>query len=140
MDDDSHGVAEVVVRADDGSKSSDTSVIFFVINVNDAPTIDLSGLGEVTLKSNEQHSIDTLPLMSDIDDPSDEIWMDVVTEVPGAVQYDYVNGVMTMQWEEPGTHEVALTLIDSHGDWSVSQFTVTTVSYTHLTLPTICSV
>lgn len=125
VDDDSHGVAEVVVRADDGSKSSDTSVIFFVINVNDAPTIDLSGLGEVTLKSNEQHSIDTLPLMSDIDDPSDEIWMDVVTEVPGAVQYDYLNGVLTMQWDEPGTHEVSLTLIDSHGDWSVSQFTVT---------------
>ena len=136
VDDDSHGVAEVVVRADDGSKSSDTSVIFFVINVNDAPTIDLSGLGEVTLKSNEQHSIDTLPLMSDIDDPSDEIWMDVVTEVPGAVQYDYVNGVMTMQWEEPGTHEVALTLIDSHGDWSVSQFTVTILDSKPLTWST----
>ena len=124
-DDDSHGVAEVIVRADDGVKSSDTSVVFFVINVNDAPTIDLSELGEVTLKSNEIHSIDTIPLMSDIDDPNEEIWMDVVTEVPGAVQYDYVNGQLTMQWDEPGTHDVSLTLIDSHGDWSVSQFTVT---------------
>ena len=74
---------------------------------------------------NEIHSIDTIPLMSDIDDPNEEIWMDVVTEVPGAVQYDYVNGQLTMQWDEPGTHDVSLTLIDSHGDWSVSQFTVT---------------
>jgi hypothetical protein len=30
-----------------------------------------------------------------------------------------------MMWEEPGEHNVKLTLIDSHGDWSSSQFIVT---------------
>jgi len=136
VDDDSNGVVEAIVRADDGAKSSDTSVVFFVINVNDAPTIDLSSMTEVTLKSNEQFSLDVLAIMSDIDDPSDEIWLDAVSQIPGAVQYDYVNGILNMMWEEPGTHDVDLTLIDSHGDWSKSQFTVTVLDSKPLTWST----
>ncbi len=124
-DDDSNGVAEVVVMADDGAKSSQTSVVFFVINVNDAPSIDLTSLQGLTLKSGEQATIDLLPLMTDIDDPDEEIWVEVSTSVPGSVQFDYISSALNMLWQEPGSHSVALTLIDSHGDWSESHFTVT---------------
>ena len=122
---DYNGVAEIVVMADDGAKSSQTSIVFFVINVNDAPEIDISNLEGLTMKSGESASVGILPLMSDVDDPDEEIWVDVDTSVPGSVQFDHINGVLNMMWEEPGEHNVKLTLIDSHGDWSSSQFIVT---------------
>ena len=122
---DYNGVAEVVVMADDGAKSSQTSVVFFVINVNDAPEIDTSSLEGLTMKAGESASVGILPLMSDVDDPDEEIWVDVDTSEPGSVQFDHINGVLNMMWEDPGEHNVKLTLIDSHGDWSSSQFVVT---------------
>ena len=122
---DYNGVAEVVVMADDGAKSSQTSVVFFVINVNDAPEIDISSLEGLTMKAGESASVGILPLMSDVDAPDEEIWVDVDTSVPGSVQFDHINGLLNMMWEEPGEHNVKLTLIDSHGDWSSSQFIVT---------------
>ena len=121
---DFNGVAEVIVMADDGAKSSQTSVVFFVINVNDAPEANISSLEGMTLKSGEQVSIGILPLISDVDDPDEEIWVDVDTSIPGSAQFDHINGVLNMMWEEPGEHNVKLTLIDSHGDWSSSQFIV----------------
>ena len=133
VDQDSHGVAEVVIMADDGSKTSQTSIVFFVINVNDAPEIDVSVLDGLTLKSGEPASIGILPLISDIDDPEDEIWVDVDTSIPGAAQFDHVTGVLNMQWDLPGAHSVKITLIDSHGDWSSSTFTVTILDSKPLT-------
>ena len=133
VDEDSHGIAEVVIMADDGSKTSQTSVVFYVINVNDAPGMDVSILDGLALKSGELVSIDLLPLISDIDDPDDEIWVDVDTSIPGAAQFDYVSGVLNMQWAQPGTHSVKMTLIDSHGDWSSTTFTVTVLDSKPLT-------
>jgi hypothetical protein len=130
---DYNGVAEVVVMADDGAKSSQTSVVFFVINVNDAPEIDISSLEGMTMKSGESASVGILPLISDVDDPDDEVWVDVDTSVPGSVQFDHINGVLNMMWVEPGEHNVKLTLIDSHGDWSSSQFIVTILDAKPLT-------
>ena len=119
--------------ADDGSKTSQTSVVFYVINVNDAPEMDVSILDGLALKSGELVSIGILPLISDIDDPDDEIWVDVDTSIPGAAQFDYVSGVLNMQWGQPGTHSVKMTLIDSHGDWSSTTFTVTVLDSKPLT-------
>ena len=62
VDQDSHGVAEVVIMADDGSKTSQTSVVFYVINVNDAPEMDVSTLDGLALKSGELASIGIPPL------------------------------------------------------------------------------
>ena len=132
-DKDVHGVSEVVLMADDGMKSSQTSLVFFVINVNDAPEIDISSLQGLTMKSGESVSIGILPLINDVDDPDDEVWVDVDTSVPGAVQFDHVNGLLNMQWDEPGEHNVKLTLIDSHGEWSSSQFIVTILDAKTLT-------
>ena len=61
---DYNGVAEVVVMADDGAKSSQTSVVFFVINVNDAPEIDTSSLEGLTMKVGESASIGILLSLS----------------------------------------------------------------------------
>lgn len=133
VDDDSWGVGEITVRADDGAKSSDSTVVFFVINVNDPPTIDLEGLSDLTLKANEAFSIDFIPLMSDIDDPSEDIWITATTPIPGAIQYDYLTGVLDMQWEDPGEHTVTVTLVDRHAGWSSAEFTVSVLDSMLLT-------
>ncbi|HII43237.1 TPA: hypothetical protein HA325_01280, partial [Candidatus Thalassarchaeaceae archaeon] len=41
VDDDSFGMAEIVVRASDGVKESDTVITFHINNINDAPAIEL---------------------------------------------------------------------------------------------------
>ena len=133
VDDDSYGVAEITVRAYDGAKSSDSTIVFFVINVNDPPAISLGDIAEVTLKANEMASIDLASLMSDIDDPDDEIWLSATSSVPGSVQYDYLSGVLDMEWADPGTHVVTLTLADRHGDWSTSDIIVTVLDKKVLT-------
>lgn len=125
VDEDNHGIAEIAIMANDGEKSSQTSLVFFVINVNDAPTLETSNLEGLTLKSGEVSSIELAPLISDVDDPSDEVWVDADSPVPGAVQFDYINSILNMSWEEPGEHSVKLTLIDSHGDWNMFEFIVT---------------
>ena len=125
LDDDSIGVSEVVVKADDGAKSSLTSIVFFVINDNDAPGIDLTGLHDVTLKSGEEFTVEMAPLIYDIDDPDDEVWVDVDTPIPGAAIFNHVDGELSLKWDDPGSHSVKLTLIDSHGAWSAHTFSVT---------------
>ena len=133
VNEDSYGVAEITVRADDGAKSSDSTVVFFVINVNDPPTISLGGIEALTLKANQPTSIDLASLMSDIDDPNDEIWLSATTSTPGALHYDYLNGILDMEWAEPGTHVVTLTMADRHGDWSTSDIVVTVLDKKVLT-------
>ena len=125
VDEDSTGVAEITVRASDGSKSSDTTIVFFVININDPPSIDLDSLSDVTLKANEPLSVDLQSLLSDVDDPTDNIWLTASTPIPGAIQFDHISGYLSMQWEEPGTHVVSVMIVDRHGDWSSSEFSVT---------------
>ena len=133
VNEDSYGIAEITVRANDGAKSSDSTIVFFVINVNDPPTISLDEIGEVTLKANQMTSIDLASLISDIDDPDDEIWLSATTSTPGAVQYDYLNGILDMEWAEPGTHVITLTMADRHGEWSTSDIIVTVLDKKVLT-------
>ena len=95
LDDDSNGLVEIGVRASDGSKTSDTLIVFHVLNVNDAPRLNMDGIDEFTVEMGERITLELLGRMADIDDPVEEIWATATTFA---------------------------------------------VSYTHLTLPTICSV
>jgi len=107
-----------------------------VINLNDEPSVNLDGLSDVVMKSDEIRTIDFKPLLSDIDDPVEEIWLTASSAIPGSVQYDYISGILSMQWEEPGTHTVSINLIDRHGDSSDSDFVVTVLDTRPLTWKT----
>ena len=136
LNDDSHGVARVIIEADDGAKTSQTAVVFYVINVNDPPVIEIESLQGMNLKSGDQLSLDISNLISDIDDPDDEVWVEVNTAVPGAARFNHLTGELAMHWGEPGSHTVSLTLIDSHGDWSESHFAVTVLDSKPITWKT----
>ena len=135
----------------------DRVITFHVLNVNDAPRMDMIRIGEFTVEIGDRIPLELLDRMTDIDDPDEEIWASAMTFVPGAAQYNPITGVLTMAWEEAGTEVVTVTLEDRHGDanaymititvvddmplfWGtdmVATFSVTeSVSYTHLTLPT----
>ncbi len=136
LNDDSHGVARVIIEADDGAKTSQTTVVFYVINVNDPPVIEVESLQGMNLKSGDKMSLNISDLISDVDDPDDEVWVEVNTAIPGAARFNHLTGELAMHWEEPGSHTVSLTLIDSHGDWSESHFAVTVLDSKPITWKT----
>ena len=127
LDDDSNGMAEIVIRASDGSKTSDTTIVFHVLNVNDAPRMNMDGIDEFTVEMGERITIELLDRMTDIDDPTEEIWATATTFVPGAAQFNPITGILNMEWSEPGFETVTITLEDRHGDANAYMIAVTVV-------------
>ena len=127
LDDDSNGMVEIGIRASDGSKTSDTTIVFHVLNVNDAPRMNMDGIDEFTVEMGERITIELLDRMTDIDDPVEEIWATATTFVPGAAQFNPITGILTMEWSEPGFETVTITLEDRHGDANAYMIAVTVV-------------
>ena len=127
LDDDSNGLVEISLRASDGDKSSDTTVTFHVLNVNDAPIIDTSGIDDVTLKLGAPIEIDLISRITDIDDPDEEIWITATSYYPGAVYYDPFTGIMSADWPEEGSDSIKITAEDRHGASSTVSLTYTIV-------------
>ena len=127
LDDDSNGLVEISLRASDGEKSSDTTVTFHVLNVNDAPTIDTSGIDDVTLKLGVLTEIDLISRITDIDDPDEEIWITATSYYPGAVYYDPLSGIMSADWPEEGSDSIKITAEDRHGASTTVSLTYTIV-------------
>jgi len=128
VDDDSFGMAEIVVRASDGVKESDTVITFHINNINDAPAIELGEYVSMIVQTGERLNIDILAMVSDVDDPSEEIWVTVTTFVPGAVQYNPISGIATMSWSESGQEMVTITAEDRHGASSAAIMTIEVVN------------
>ena len=127
LDDDSNGLVEISLRASDGDKSSDTTLSFHVLNVNDAPIIDTSGIDDVTLKLGAPIEIDLISRITDIDDPDEEIWITATSYYPGAVYYDPLTGIMSADWPEEGSDSIKITAEDRHGASSTVSLTYTIV-------------
>ena len=127
LDDDSNGLVELGIRASDGSKTSDTTIVFHVLNVNDAPRMNMDGIEEFTVEMGERVTLELLDRITDIDDPEEEIWATATTFVPGAAQYNPITGILTMEWSEAGIEAVTITLEDRHGDANAYMITVTVV-------------
>ena len=127
LDDDSFGMAEITVRASDGVKESDTVIIFYVNNINDAPIIDLGEYSNPILQSGDRLTFNVIDLISDVDDSEEDIWITVTTFVPGAVQFNPISGLATMSWEDAGEEMVTGTAEDRHGASSAAIITVSVV-------------
>ena len=127
LDDDSNGLVEISLRASDGDKSSDTTVTFHVLNVNDAPIIDTSDIEDVTLKLGTSTQVDLISRITDIDDPDEEIWITATSYYPGAVFYDPITGIMTANWPEEGSDSIKITAEDRHGASSTVSLSYTIV-------------
>ena len=118
LDDDQYGIVDITVRASDGVKYSDTVVTFHVLNVNDAPNIDLTDIEEITLQTGDVLNVQLSDRITDVDNSDDEIWTVVSNEVPGSTQWNQITGVLVMSWQEPGYQTVTVTSEDRYGDSS----------------------
>ena len=127
LDDDNFGMVEITVRASDGVKESDTVIIFYVNNINDAPIIDLGEYSNPILQTDDRLTFNVIDLISDVDDSEEDIWITVTTFVPGAVQFNPISGLATMSWEDAGEEMVTVTAEDRHGASSAAIITVSVV-------------
>jgi hypothetical protein len=127
LDDDSTGPVDLTLRASDGIKFSDTVITFHVLNVNDAPRMDMSEIEEFTVEMGDRITLELLDRITDIDDPDEEIWASAMTFISGAAQFNPITGILTMAWDEAGTEIVTITLEDRHGGASAYLITVTIV-------------
>jgi hypothetical protein len=127
LNEDDFGIVDILIRASDGVKFSDTVVTFHVLNVNDAPRINLTGIEEIDLQTGDFYSVNLLDRISDIDNSDEEIWVVVENQVPGATQWNPITGELILSWQEPGIQTVNVTAEDRHGFSSNSIITVNVV-------------
>jgi hypothetical protein len=127
LSEDGFGIVDILIRASDGIKFSDTVVTFHVLNVNDAPRINLTDIEHIDLQTGDIYSINLLERISDIDNSDEEIWVVVENEVPGATQWNPITGDLIMSWQDSGTQMVNVTAEDRHGFSSYSVITVNVV-------------
>jgi hypothetical protein len=127
LDDDQFGIVDITVRASDGIKYSDTTVTFHILNVNDAPRIDLSGIEDITLQTGDISNILLSERITDVDNSDDEIWVVVSNEVTGSTQWNPITGILSMSWQESGVQTVSVTAEDRYGDVTSSIIQVNVV-------------
>ena len=127
LDDDQFGIVDITVRASDGIKYSDTTVTFHILNVNDAPRIDLSGIEDITLQTGDVSNILLSERITDVDNSDDEIWIVVSNEVTGSTQWNPITGILSMSWQESGVQTVSVTAEDRYGDVTSSIILVNVV-------------
>jgi len=130
---DSFGVAEIIIRASDGSQFSDTSISFHVLNLNDPPTVDVSQFSHSEIKLNELTVFDISEFLLDVDDPTEEIWTSVSSNPEGAVTLDPISHQLSIFYEEPGTKTITISVTDRHGASTSNSFYISVMSNKILT-------
>ena len=133
LDFDSFGIAEIILRASDGSQFSDTSISFHILNVNDAPTVDISQFSHSEVKLNELTIFDFSEYLGDVDDPIDEIWTSVSSNPIGAVTLDPISHQLSIIYDEPGTKTITISATDRHGASTSNSFYISVMSNKILT-------
>ncbi len=79
------------------------------------------------VKGCERININDLDIVTEIDEPDEEIWITVTTFVQGAVLYNTISGMVTMSWDEAGEEIVTITAEDRHGQASAEMLIVQVV-------------
>jgi len=133
LDFDSFGIAEIILRASDGSQFSDTSISFHILNINDAPTVDVSQFSHSEVKLNELTIFDFSEYLVDVDDPIDEIWTSVSSNPIGAVTLDPISHQLSIIYDEPGTKTITISATDRHGASTSNSFYISVMSNKILT-------
>jgi thiol-disulfide isomerase/thioredoxin len=133
LDFDSFGAAEIILRASDGVQFSDTSIVFHVLNINDPPTIDVSQFSHSEVKLNEMTIFDFSDFLTDVDDPTNEIWTSVSSNPIGAATLDPISHELFIIYDVPGTKTITLSATDRHGASTINSFYISVMSNKILT-------
>ena len=113
VDDDSNGQAVLTLRASDGVKASDATLTINIQPVNDAPRlIPINDISNLTLKRNAQLVIDLSSRVVDVDNPAEEAFITVSSSEAGAARYSFIDGSLTLEFEQTGMQTVTILLQD----------------------------
>ena len=113
VDDDSNGQAVLTLRASDGVKASDATLTINIQPVNDAPRlIPVDDISTLTLKRNAQLVIDLTSRVVDVDNPAEEAFITVSSSEAGAARYSFIDGSLTLEFEQTGMQTVTILLQD----------------------------
>ncbi len=136
IDEDATGEATLTLRASDGIQFSETTMKVYVQNVNDAPVLDISAFEGISLYKGEQKVIDLRSHLSDADADQEivDIYVNIAASPQIAALYSMQSGILTLQWEEPGSHDVTVTIVDDEDESSTYIFTVEVISHLPLTV------
>ncbi len=114
-DDDVNGQAILTIRASDGVKTSDTTLTINIQPKNDAPRITpFDDLESISLKRNDQHVTILTSRVIDVDDPASEAFITVSSSEPGAARYSFLDGTLTLLFEETGMQTVTISVADKY--------------------------
>ena len=136
IDDDATGEATLTIRASDGIQFSETTMKIYVQNINDAPVLDISAFEGITLYKGEQKVIDLRSHLSDVDSGQEivDLYVNIAASPQIAALYSMQSGILTLQWEEPGSHVVTVTIVDDEDEATTYVFTVEVISHLPLTV------
>ena len=121
---DATGLANVTIRASDGTQSAEQKVVITINNVNDPPILDETLIPDLVLEVGQAHRIDLAGAMTDVDGPVSEIFMTASTSVPGAAQLNLLTGMLILQWPNAGTYNVTIQMQDRYAAMSTYMFDV----------------
>ena len=115
VDADVNGQAILIIRASDGVKTSDATLTINIQPVNDAPrVIPFDDLENIVLKRNVQRVIAFSELIVDVDNPAEEAFVSVTSSEAGAARYSFLDGSLTLEFEETGMQTVTISVVDKY--------------------------
>ncbi|MDG1555445.1 MAG: hypothetical protein P8R00_04270 [Candidatus Poseidoniaceae archaeon] len=113
VDDDSNGQAILTLRASDGVKTSDATITINIQPINDAPRlVPIDDITNLALKRNSQLVVDLVSRVVDVDDPAEDAFITVSSSESGAARFSFIDGSLTLEFEQIGMQTVTILLQD----------------------------
>ena len=136
VDDDVFGLVSIDLRASDGIKQSDTTLVVNINGINDAPTFDGSIFEDEILVVGQSKTYDLKEIITDVDDSDEEarLYTTISTDESGALTWRASLGELNLKYMTPGDHTVLVRTVDRNSDFNEYQFTIQVVSDLPLTV------
>ena len=113
VDDDANGQAILTLRASDGIKTSEATLTVHIQPENDAPRLSsFEEIESISLKRNSVRVIDLSSRIVDVDNPAEEAFVTVTPSEAGAARYSFIDGSLTLEFEQVGMQTVTIVLQD----------------------------
>jgi len=138
VDDDVFGTVAIDLRASDGIKQSDTTLVVNIDGINDAPEFDISIFDGQPLVVGQSKTYDLKSIITDVDDSNEEarLYTTISTDEAGALTWRASLGELNLKYMTPGEHTLLIRTVDRNADFNEYQLVLTVVSNLPMTIVT----
>lgn len=130
INDDVYGTVNIKLRANDGSKQSDTTLVVNINGINDAPVFDTSIFDDKIFIVGQETTFNLNDVITDVDNSDEEarLYSEITTQESGALTYRAALGELSLKFMNPGEHVIFIKTVDRNSDFNEYQVTVSAVS------------